>query len=109
MLFRSSLRATNIPQLSAGSFSGQRKQNVEMIHSFAFSACGRALATGGDDQFVRIWDIRKAISNPTPVFADPIRSFTTRRTVIMDLQYTKRNLLLSVGKHISAIPTAVVD
>ena len=82
---------------------GQRKQSVNMIHSFAFSPCGSALATGGDDRTVRIWDIRKAISEPSPVFADPVKSFATRRTVVMDLQYTKRNLLLSVGKYISAI------
>lgn len=81
----------------------QRKQSVDMIHSFAFSPCGSALATGGDDRIVRIWDIRKAISNPAPVMADPVKSFATRRTVLMDLQYTKRNLLLSVGKYISAI------
>lgn len=80
-----------------------RKQSVEMIHSFAFSPCGSALATGGDDRTVRIWDIRKAIQDPAPVLADPVKSFATRRTVVMDLQYTKRNLLLSVGKYINAI------
>eukprot|EP00531_Pseudo-nitzschia_arenysensis_P000593 CAMPEP_0116141058 /NCGR_PEP_ID=MMETSP0329-20121206/14181_1 /TAXON_ID=697910 /ORGANISM="Pseudo-nitzschia arenysensis, Strain B593" /LENGTH=1062 /DNA_ID=CAMNT_0003636219 /DNA_START=151 /DNA_END=3339 /DNA_ORIENTATION=- len=93
-------RQASIPQPASYS---QRKQSVDMIHSFAFSPCGSALATGGDDRIVRIWDIRKAISNPTPVMADPVKSFATRRTVLMDLQYTKRNLLLSVGKYISAI------
>lgn len=98
-------------QIATGSFGGQRRQSVDMIHSFAFSPCGRALATGGDDRCVRIWDIRKAITDPTPIVANPVKSFATRRTMIMDLQYTKRNLLLSVGKYISAIPTVnrIVD
>jgi len=94
-----------ISQTVIGNINGQRRQSVDMIHSFAFSPCGRALATGGDDRCVRIWDIRKAITDPDPIFVDPIKSFVTRRTMIMDLQYTKRNLLLSVGKYISAIPT----
>jgi WD40 repeat protein len=94
-----SSRATSIPPQTYG----RRKQNVDMIHSFAFSPCGKALATGGDDRTVRIWDIRKAIADPAPVLADPIKTFATRRTVVMDLQYTKRNLLLSIGKYISAI------
>ena len=93
-------RLANIPQPTS---YGQRRQSVDMIHSFAFSPCGSALATGGDDRTVRIWDIRKAIADPAPVLADPIKSFATRRTVVLDLQYTKRNLLLSVGKYISAI------
>jgi len=93
-------RQASIPQPAAYS---QRKQSVDMIHSLAFSPCGSALATGGDDRIVRIWDIRKAIADPTPILADPVKSFATRRTVLMDLQYTKRNLLLSVGKYISAI------
>lgn len=92
-------RLVNIPQPTYS----QRRQSVDMIHSLAFSPCGKALATGGDDRTVRIWDIRKAIANPAPVLADPIKSFATRRTLLLDLKYTKRNLLLSVGKYISAI------
>jgi WD40 repeat protein len=75
-----------------------------MIHSFAFSACGTALATGGDDRCVRVWDINKSITDPSPVVGIPAKSFATRRTMVLDLQYTQRNLLLSVGKYISAIP-----
>ena len=84
--------------------SSQRRQHVNMIHSFAFSACGTALATGGDDRCVRVWDINKSITDPSPVVGIPAKSFATRRTMVLDLQYTQRNLLLSVGKYIAAIP-----
>jgi WD40 repeat protein len=86
------------------SASSQLRQNVNMVHSLAFSACGTALATGGDDRCVRIWDVRKAISDPSPVIGVPHKYFGTRRTMIMDLQFSKRNLLMSVGKYITGIP-----
>ena len=92
-------------QTADGNIRSQHRQSVSMIHSFAFSSCGTALATGGDDRCVRIWDIRKATMNPKPIVANPIHTFSTQRTAIMDLQYTKRNLLLSAGKYISAVPT----
>jgi WD40 repeat protein len=102
--------SSTLPTLSSDQTS-QRRQNVGMVHSLAFSPCGTALASGGDDRCVRIWDIRKATADPTSVLGTPTNSFATRRTMILDLQYTKRNLLLSVGKYISAIPTvnAIVD
>ena len=74
-----------------------------MIHALSFSACGTALASGGDDQCVRIWDIQQAIRNKSPVVEYPLKSFPTRRTMILDLEFTKRNLLLSVGKYISPV------
>jgi WD40 repeat protein len=77
-------------------------RNMAMCHALSFSTCGTALATGGDDRCVRIWDIRKAtIDQPAPVFTAPAKSIYTRRSMLMDLQYTKRNLLLSVGKYIN--------
>jgi WD40 repeat protein len=75
-----------------------------MLHAMSFSACGRALATGGDDQCVRIWDIQSAVTAKNSVVETPRNSFQTRRTMLMDLEFTKRNLLLSVGKYISAVP-----
>jgi transcription initiation factor TFIID subunit 5 len=99
--FRASRPA--IPAAPAAA-SSQRRQHVNMIHSFAFSACGTALATGGDDRCVRVWDINKSTTDPSPIVGIPARSFPTRRTMILDLQYTQRNLLLSVGKYVAAIP-----
>lgn len=81
--------------------NGQNHKNMAMCHSLSFSACGTALASGGDDRCVRIWDIRKAVEEEKPVIDIPAASFATRRTMLMDLHYTKRNLLLSVGKYIN--------
>lgn len=79
----------------------QSNQNMAMAHSLSFSSCGKALASGGDDQCVRIWDIRKSIEGDSVVIDMPVKTLTTRRTMLLDLHYTKRNLLLSVGKYIS--------
>ena len=109
-----------------------------MIHSLCYSPCGSALAAGGDDCVLRIWDVRGAanhmgnaefaerqgwgqaapISNVSTIqdtnragTAQPHRSFQTRRTMLLDLHYTKRNLLLSVGKYTTPVPlvTPIVD
>ena len=114
--------------------SGVGGTSAVAVQSMSYSACGTALATGGDDCTVRIWDVRGAanhMSNPDyakshgygegsgptslpsgsqldrrPIgerfrigAREPVNCFRTRRSVIMDLQYTKRNLLLSVGKY----------
>mmetsp|Transcript_28558 Transcript_28558/g.62855 ORF Transcript_28558/g.62855 Transcript_28558/m.62855 type:complete len:1187 (-) Transcript_28558:266-3826(-) len=114
--------------------SGGGGTSAVAVQSMSYSACGTALATGGDDCTVRIWDVRGAAnhmsnpdyakshgygegSGPTSLPSDsqldrrpigerfrigarePVNCFRTRRSVIMDLQYTKRNLLLSVGKY----------
>ena len=94
---------------STGSEAASRKSTQPsswgMLHALAFSACGRALATGGDDQCVRIWDIQGALTSRNSVVVDlPRKTFQTRRTMLLDLEFTKRNLLLSVGKYISAVP-----
>jgi WD40 repeat protein len=76
------------------------------IHSLAFSPCGNALATGGDDAVVRIWDIRKeSLVKETKAQVSPTKSFATRQTMLLDLQYTSRNLLLAAGKFLAPIQT----
>jgi len=135
-------RKVNELRLPAGQ-SGVGGTTAVVVQSMSFSACGTALATGGDDCTVRIWDVRGAASHMSnPDYAkshgfggsagsaggsgsagpmslpsdsqlarrpigeqfrlgarEPVKCFQTRRTVIMDLQYTKANLLLSVGKY----------
>lgn len=81
--------------------NNQYHKNMAMCHSLSFSACSTALATGGDDRCVRIWDVRKAVEDQKAVVDIPVKSMPTRRTMLMDLHYTKRNLLLSVGKYIN--------
>lgn len=83
-------------------------QHSSMIHTMSYSPCGTTLATGGDDCMVKVWDVR-GLGNvsPNPQHAasnkhekDPLNSFYTTQTMILDLKYTKRNLLLSVGKFV---------
>jgi WD40 repeat protein len=76
-----------------------------MVHSLAFSTCGTALAAGGDDGTVRIWDVRQDSLLDKPVVKAPAKSFPTRGTIIMDLSYTKRNLLLAMGKIATPVPS----
>lgn len=82
--------------------------NMSMIHAMSFSACGSALATGGDDCIVKIWDVRRELVKNRPVVDTPIKAFSTRQTIIMDLKYNKRNLLLSAGKYATPVPSPVV-
>lgn len=98
--------------------------NPPIIHSISYSPCGSTIATGGDDCSIRIWDARGLCndkSNPdyassigwgqsqdasiisndsTDIDAqNPCKTFRTTRSIVLDLEFTKRNLLLSVGKY----------
>ena len=75
-----------------------------VIHSLSFSACGTTVATGGDDCCVRVWDVRTDSLRNSPALVAPVNSFPTRRSLLLDLQYTKRNLLLAVGKLVTPVP-----
>jgi transcription initiation factor TFIID subunit 5 len=87
--------------------TSQQRQDVMMIHSLSFSQCGSVLATGGDDCCVRIWDVRYETISQKPIIATPSKTFATRKTMIMDLSFTRRNLLLSVGKYVTPVPLAM--
>jgi WD40 repeat protein len=80
---------------------GQVEHNV--VHQLSFSACGTSLAAGGDGCLVQIWDVRRDSLSDTPLIRAPTRQFPTKRTIIMDLYYTKRNLLMSVGKYVAPV------
>ena len=88
------------------------------IHSMNYSPCGSAIATGSDDSSIRVWDVRGLAkkgfdrsstyvgNNPFNgiqmkkqyIQTKPTSLFHTSHTMLLDLKYTKRNLLLSVGK-----------
>lgn len=90
-----------------------------VVQSLSWSHCGSAIGTGTDNSFINIWDVRGIGNNSSnPDYAahvgwsndnaqvvdtdnsrvGPYKSFTASQTSILDLQFTKRNLLLSVGK-----------
>ncbi|CAB9513181.1 like/WD repeat-containing protein TBL1X [Seminavis robusta] len=88
--------------------AADRDRPTSMMHAMSFSACGSSLAVGGDNCCVRIWDVRRESLEAYPVVETPIKSYPTRQTMIMDLKYSSRNLLLSVGKYIAPVPSPVM-
>jgi WD40 repeat protein len=91
---------------TASAVQDNNQVGMGMVHSLAFSTCGNALAAGGDDGTVRIWDVRQDSLLDKPVVKAPAKSFPTRGTIVMDLSYTKRNLLLAMGKIATPVPSA---
>lgn len=84
------------------------------VYSLAFSSCGFALASGGADCCVRIWDVRGPSDNRSVpsysnedvcrtgrngLLSDPLLEFKTKNTQILSLMYTKRNLLMGIGRY----------
>lgn len=110
-----------VNEFRSSSSSGQ-------IHSLSYSSCGTSLASGGEDCSVKIWDVRGISQNTCnpdvavvndylgeygqvkrtgtskvwemPGTKTPERVYRTRKTMILDLKYTKRNLLMCFGKYI---------
>lgn len=86
------------------------------VYTLAYSSCGSALASGGADCCVKIWDVRGASENrtvpdyanndichtgPSGLITEPVKKFGTKQTQLLNLRYTKRNLLMGVGKFIA--------
>ena len=106
------------PQSEEVSFSN------DIINSMTYSSCGSALAVGAEDNTVKVWDVRGAashLSDPNyfsssqgpnaissgnsslkgrrPGMKTPAGMFKTNNISVLDLRYTKRNLLLAVGNY----------
>lgn len=80
-----------------------------MIHRLSFSRCGSALAGGGDGCVVKVWDVKSDSIADTSLVKSATKKFPTKQTIIMDLYYTKRNLLMSVGKFVTPVPRPSLD
>jgi WD40 repeat protein len=90
-------------QNDAGGLVNVASRSLGMIHSMAYSQCGSALAAAGDDGIVRIYDVRSDNLVDQPLITIPKKAFSSHHTLMMDLHYTKRNLLLAVGKIVAPI------
>mmetsp|Transcript_34737 Transcript_34737/g.121154 ORF Transcript_34737/g.121154 Transcript_34737/m.121154 type:complete len:100 (-) Transcript_34737:1361-1660(-) len=62
------------------------------VYATAYSACGRAIATGGRDRAVRIW-VSDLSARPSPAKCFP----TNSASPIFDITWTPGNLCLVSG------------
>ncbi|KZP01031.1 WD40 repeat-like protein [Calocera viscosa TUFC12733] len=76
------------------------------IHSLSFSAESNVLVSGGADWTVRCWDVKSAGGNVASLgedvtekneTSDLLATFPTKRTPVVDVQFTPRNMVLSTG------------
>lgn len=72
------------------------KGHTAAIKSLSFSMDSAVLATGGCDNTVRIYDTLSGTSDNHKA-SGPLKTFFTKKTPILDLQFTRRNLLLAFG------------
>ncbi|GAX26532.1 transcription initiation factor TFIID subunit 5 [Fistulifera solaris] len=70
------------------------------VQAMAIDPACQSLAVAGDDFTVRLWDLSNARSS------EPALSMPCQRSMIMDLQYTSRNLLLAAGKVVTPVPVS---
>jgi len=78
-----------------------------IVHSLAFSAESSVLVTGGADWTVRCWDIKasggrslsSSLTSKSGVIesSDLLATFPTKRTPIVNVHFTPRNLCLVAG------------
>ena len=71
--------------------------DVPGVHALAFSNAGAALATGGRDNSVNIWDANAIHNDTNNFFAAPRHTFRTKSTPVFDLTWTFGNLCIVSG------------
>jgi transcription initiation factor TFIID subunit 5 len=101
----------NIWDLGSGKKMHTLQGHTGRVHSLDFSMEGSTgvLASGGDDDTVRIWDVQRGLAKgapklsaappaePRPVASTPVNTFYTKRTPVVNVRFTNRNLLLAAG------------
>lgn len=72
--------------------------HTSAIHSLAYNHDGTVLATAGQDETVRTWDLEGDFAALTSSLTlAPHSTFRTKATPVLDVEFTRRNLLLAVG------------
>ncbi|KIM66256.1 hypothetical protein SCLCIDRAFT_1211492 [Scleroderma citrinum Foug A] len=110
--------AINLWDLGSGRRIKKMTGHTASIYSLAFSAESSLLISGGADWTVRCWDVKNAgnqgkprqngTEEPSPLRAgeesnettDLLATFPTKRTPIISVQFTSRNLGLAAGYYL---------
>lgn len=96
--------------LAHGHLVAEFSSHEKPIHTLNFSRCGNILASGSLDCTVKLWDFAKLSEdtssedvnishNPDVKSGDVylLRSFPTKSSPILNLHFTRRNLLLAIA------------
>ncbi|XP_052812149.1 transcription initiation factor TFIID subunit 5-like isoform X1 [Mya arenaria] len=97
--------------ISNGNMLAQMREHTNTVYSLCFSRCGSVLASGGLDNTVKLWDVTKVIketdkdmdaSIPSSLSVNEspnllIGSFATKATPVLNIHFTRKNLLLAAG------------
>lgn len=96
--------------LSHGHLVAEMTGHEKPVHTLAFSRCGNVLCSGGLDFSLRVWDFNKLTEdssneevnvshNPDVKSGEQylLRNFMTKNSPIINLHFTRRNLLIAVA------------
>lgn len=102
--------------LAHGHLVAELGAHTKPIHSLTFSRCGNLLVSGSLDCTVKLWDFTKisedTSSEDVNISHNPdvktgenylLRSFATKNSPIINLHFTRRNLLLAISMFDSVI------
>ncbi|KAF9822104.1 hypothetical protein IEO21_00098 [Rhodonia placenta] len=101
--------AINLWDIGSGRRIKKMTGHTASIYSLAFSAESSMLISGGADWTVRCWDVESAGGPLTKTRengcvlsrTDLMATFPTKRTPVINVQFTPRNLCLAAGLYLS--------